>query len=92
MSDKAPFSHVCQLEQMHSDDLRIGQIMGQASNPDIKNISRARLLRISNGLHHLLTEVIPQIEDIPLRQEVYLWVSRCYQITQFEQIDQEKGR
>lgn len=92
MTESAPFSHLDQIEQMYSDDARVSQVIPRDNEPGEKNISRSRLLRVGCGLHHILTETIPQIEDVATRNEVYLWVSRCYNITQFEQLDQEKGR
>ena len=68
---------------------RINAIIGSINNP-AENLSRDRLLRVQKGLHHLLTEVIPAIEDEQLRVEISYWVNCLHDITRCEECDSKQ--
>ncbi|WP_244370241.1 hypothetical protein [Rahnella sp. ChDrAdgB13] len=68
----------------------IADLMGSrgASTPNTtENRSRDRLLRVKSGLLHLLTEVIPQIENEQQRHQAYWWTEAVHDIVRFEECD-----
>ncbi|MCE0825550.1 hypothetical protein LVQ78_05835 [Buttiauxella sp. A2-C2_NF] len=75
-------------EQHFSDYERINAVIGR---PQIilpatpENQSRDRLMRVKAGIHHLLTEVVPKIENQQDRQEVYAWLDGMYSILRIEE-------
>ena len=76
------------LEQHFSDYERIQAVIGRPqiilpATPD--NQSCDRLLRVKAGIHHLLTEVLPGIENQQDRQEVYMWLDGIYSILRIEE-------
>ncbi|KFK93809.1 hypothetical protein IV04_23570 [Serratia sp. Ag1] len=80
------------MDAYQNDFQRVNALIGNPHAPTpstTDNRSRDRLFRVKKGLIHLLLEVIPQIEDIQQRQEVYLWVSGIHDIVRCEECDAE---
>ena len=72
---------------------RISCVIGNLDGPTLnttENVSRDRLLRVQKGLLHLLTDVIPTIEDEQQRAEIYYWVEGIHTITQCEECDSKR--
>ncbi|MFV8760924.1 hypothetical protein ACSMDK_15185 [Yersinia enterocolitica] len=68
----------------------IAELMGSRGKPipdASENISRTRLLRVKEGLLHLLTVVIPLIENEQQRLQVYWWAEAVHNIVRFEEHD-----
>lgn len=75
-------------EQHFSDIERIQAVIGRTAmifpvTPE--NTSRDRLMRVKAGIHHLLTEVVPTIDNQKDRQEVYAWLDGIYSILRMEE-------
>lgn len=76
------------VEQHFNDYERIQSVIGRQQmilpvSPE--NSSRDRLMRVKAGVHHLLTEVVPGIENPKDRQEVYVWLDGIYSILRIEE-------
>lgn len=76
------------VEQHFSDYERIQAVIGRQQmilpvSPE--NSSCDRLMRVKAGVHHLLTEVVPGIENQQDRQEVYAWLDGIYSILRIEE-------
>ncbi|EKN4178729.1 transcriptional regulator [Yersinia mollaretii] len=68
----------------------IAELMGSRGKPipdTSENVSRTRLLRVKAGLLHLLTVVIPLIENEQQRLQVYWWAEAVHNIVRFEEHD-----
>lgn len=68
----------------------IAELMGRRGKPipdTSENVSRTRLLRVKEGLLHLLTVVIPLIENEQQRLQVYWWTEAVHNIVRFEEHD-----
>ncbi|MFQ6249619.1 hypothetical protein [Yersinia enterocolitica] len=73
----------------------IAELIGSRdkSIPDTsENVSRTRLLRVKEGLLHLLTVVIPLIENDQQRLQVYWWTEAVHNIVRFEEHDAKKDQ
>ncbi|AYN29009.1 transcriptional regulator [Buttiauxella sp. 3AFRM03] len=76
------------VEQHFNDYERIQAVIGRQQmvmpvTPE--NQSRDSLMRVKAGIHHLLTEVVPGIENQQDRQEVYAWLDGMYSILRIEE-------
>ncbi|EOZ7331642.1 hypothetical protein ACT4JQ_002310 [Yersinia enterocolitica] len=68
----------------------IAELMGNRGKPipdTSENVSRTRLLRVKTGLLHLLTVVIPLIENEQQRLQAYWWAEAVHNIVRFEERD-----
>ncbi|CNI03997.1 hypothetical protein [Yersinia ruckeri] len=71
----------------------IAELMGSRGKaiPDTsENVCRTRLLRVKAGLLHLLTAVIPLIENEQQRLQVYWWTEAAHNIVRLEEHDAKK--
>lgn len=83
---------------MHKDDLDI--YYADAKRVDVvlrrqemimpyttENVSCDRLMRVKAGVHHLLMNVIPVMENKNDQRELYLWLEGILSILRFEEVD-----
>jgi len=73
-----------------ADMERINAMIGrhEAIYPDtFENRSRDRLLLAKLGLSHLLTNVIPNLENDSEREEISLWVNGVFTLIQVEECE-----
>lgn len=78
------------LIKAEADMARVDAMIGrcEAVSPDtVANRSRDRLLRAKLGLTHLLTNVLPNIENASEREEIFLWVNGVFAIIQAEECE-----
>jgi len=78
------------ITQEAKDCERVQAVIGQtpAILPHTQgNISRERLMRAKAGILHLLTNVLPTIEDRNGAQELHRWLDGIYTVLQLEEVD-----
>ncbi|QBH98439.1 transcriptional regulator [Limnobaculum zhutongyuii] len=86
--------HEYSLDSYYNAMDRINTIIGNAETSivnTVDNLSRDRLFRVQKGLLHLLTEIIPQIEDEQKKTEIHYWIDSIYIITRCQEWDFNKG-
>ncbi|WP_371337482.1 transcriptional regulator [Klebsiella quasipneumoniae] len=80
-----------QIEKANAVSMRIRAALGCDEVPKpytTENVSRARLLRVSAGLCHVLIEIVPGIAPSKERDELYAWLFEIHSIIGAEECSQ----